>query len=292
MLGTSNYVNCSRRNRKRSAKYVYHTGTLVSFIARAGTSCIKKEERISNSSIFRWTFFQFRSTSPRKDDLMDIDMGKSQETNNIIWLTSWRRNARKSISKESMIDSYEIQNSVIEWLKIIETKNFAENLMLLRMKIIPTMWPHKNTLSTRVTGGFIRTSKVPILCERGTDLTSKKASSTLQQLKQKRKRSLTSAHELSQKSTMGTKFFFMVELARFMVDSLFQWKSRWRWTKYWQNGVTCCTVFGTILRSKTFLNSVALLQMDRLQLTAVYCNRRGCKQNTSNDMFSLCKSVQ
>ena len=25
----------------------------------------------------------------------------------------------------------------------------------------------------------------------------------------------------------------------------------------------------------TFLNSITLLQMDRLQLTAVYCNRRG-----------------
>ena len=32
-------------------------------------------------------------------------------------------------------------------------------------------------------------------------------------------------------------------------------------------------VFGKILLDKTFLNST-LLQMDRLQLTAVYCNRR------------------
>ena len=38
-----------------------------------------------------------------------------------------------------MIDSYEIQNSVIEWLKIIETKNFADDGMFLRMKIIPTI---------------------------------------------------------------------------------------------------------------------------------------------------------
>ena len=32
--------------------------------------------------------------------------------------------------------------------------------------------------------------------------------------------------------------------------------------------------------------------MDRLQLTAVYCDRRGCKDNTPNDPFSRCKSVQ
>ena len=49
----------------------------------------------------------------------------------------------------------------------------------------------------------------------------KQALSTLQQLKQKNRRSLTSAHLLSRKSTMGTDFFFLVELARFMVDSLF-----------------------------------------------------------------------
>ena len=40
-----------------------------------------------------------------------------------------------------------------------------------------------------------------------------------------------------------------------------------------------------------FLNSFTLLQMDRLQLTAVYCNRRVCKYHTSNDVFSRCKSV-
>ena len=66
----------------------YHTGTLVYSTARAGTSCKKKEGRISNSSIIRWTFFQFRSTSSRKDDLMDIDMVKSRETRNTIRLIS------------------------------------------------------------------------------------------------------------------------------------------------------------------------------------------------------------
>ena len=65
----------------------------------------------------------------------------------------------------------EFRNRMIEK---IETKNFAENEMFLRMKMIPTIWSQKNTHSTRVTGGFIRTSKVPVLCERRTDLTSKR----------------------------------------------------------------------------------------------------------------------
>ena len=43
MLGTSNYVNYSRRNPNRSAQEVYHTGTFVYSAARAVISCIKKE---------------------------------------------------------------------------------------------------------------------------------------------------------------------------------------------------------------------------------------------------------
>ena len=139
MLGTSNYVNYSRRNLKRSAKCVYHSGTLASSIARAGTSCVNKEGRISNSSSIRWTFFQFRSTSSRKDDLTNIDMVKSRETGNTFRPTNCRRNARKSFSEESMTDSYEMKHSVIERLKMVETKMFVDNGMLLQMKIIPTI---------------------------------------------------------------------------------------------------------------------------------------------------------
>ena len=113
-LETLNCVNCSRRNPKRSAKYVYHTGTLESSIARPGISCTKKEERISNSSIIRWTFFQFPSTSSRKDDLTDIDMVRSRETGNITPPTSSRRSARRDASRVSMIDSYEMKHSAIE----------------------------------------------------------------------------------------------------------------------------------------------------------------------------------
>ena len=61
-LETLNCVNCSRRNPKRSAKYVYHTGTLELSIARAGTSCVKAEKKIRNSSSTRWIFFQFQTT--------------------------------------------------------------------------------------------------------------------------------------------------------------------------------------------------------------------------------------
>ena len=47
-LGTSNCVNYSIWNPQHSAKYVYHYGTLVSFIARAGTSCEPERRRTRN----------------------------------------------------------------------------------------------------------------------------------------------------------------------------------------------------------------------------------------------------
>ena len=54
-LETSNCVNCSMLNPKRSAKYVYRTGTSASSTARAGTSSGKEQRRIRNSSSTRWT---------------------------------------------------------------------------------------------------------------------------------------------------------------------------------------------------------------------------------------------
>ena len=68
---------------KAQCKYVYHTGTLVLSIARGGTSCLKAEKKIRNSSSTRWIFFQFPTMSSRKDDLTDIDMVRSRETGNI-----------------------------------------------------------------------------------------------------------------------------------------------------------------------------------------------------------------
>ena len=48
---------------------------------------------------------------------MATSMGKGQETKNIIWPTNWKRNAKRRISKESMIDSYKIMISVSKWIR-------------------------------------------------------------------------------------------------------------------------------------------------------------------------------
>ena len=49
-LGTSNCLNYSIWNPKHSAKYVYHTGTWASSIARADTSCATERRRTENLS--------------------------------------------------------------------------------------------------------------------------------------------------------------------------------------------------------------------------------------------------
>ena len=170
-LGTSNCANCSRRNPKHSAKYVYHTGTLAPSIARAGTCCVKEEGRIINSSSIRWTSFQIRFTSSRKDDVTDIDTVRSGETENIIRPTSWRRSARSSSSRVSMIDSNEMKKSSV---LMVETKVLVNKWMLLRKKIILTIWLHKNITIAKVIDGFVRTRQVPILCQCSGDLTSNK----------------------------------------------------------------------------------------------------------------------
>ena len=43
---------------------------------------------IENSLIIRWTFLHSQSMSSRREDFMATDMGKSQETKSIIWLTN------------------------------------------------------------------------------------------------------------------------------------------------------------------------------------------------------------
>ena len=219
---------------------------------------------------------------------MDKNMVKSQETRNTIRLISWRKDARKSISKESMIDSH----AVIEWLKIIATKNFAENGMLLRMKIIPTIWPHKNTLSTRVTGGFIRTSKVPILCHWRTDLTSNRhclpCNNWNKKQKEPHKRPLTLAE-----TNNGHRVLLLGGIGKVLGGIPYSYESH-------DGDEPSTDRVGW--RVDQYLEQIFWAKLSWIQLLCyrwiVYSWQWSivtdgwCKHNTSNDMFSRCKSVQ
>ena len=182
MLGTSNYMNYSRRNPKTQCKVWLPHWNIGIVYCTCGHFFHKKKGRTRNSSIIRWPFSPW-VCHQRRENFMDIDMIKSRETKNTIRLISQRKNARKCISKESKIDSYEIQNSVIEWLKIIEKKKFVDDGMLLRMKITLTIWLNKNTFFYN--NWWLRSNK------QGSNIVSvtyrpdfKQALSILQQLKQ------------------------------------------------------------------------------------------------------------
>ena len=61
-------------------------------------------------------------------------------------------------SKESLTNSYEIMNSVFEWLNIIGMKKFVDDGVLSQTKITLVICQNKNTSTTRTNGGFIQIS--------------------------------------------------------------------------------------------------------------------------------------
>ena len=168
----------------------------------------KERGRISNSSSIRWTFFQFQSTSSRKDDLTDIDMVRSRETRTVIRPTNSRRSARRSFSTQFMTDSYEMKHSVIDWLKMVETKMFVDK------------W------NSRVIGGFIQTRQVPILCQWSTDLTLNKHCLPGSNWNRKKKELHKRPRTLAQINN-GHRVLPLLH------GGVGLWKSPWIWTKYW-----------------------------------------------------------
>ena len=187
------------------------------------------------------------------------------------------KKGRPEISEESMTDSYDIKNSVFEWLKIIETKIFVDDGMLLRMKITLTIWQHKNTFTNRTNGGFIQISKVLILCHWGTDLISSRHCLPCNDCNKKQEKNhmclltLTNTnngrHEVHLQHGGDCKvhggLLIILKVKKEMIQVLSEL------------GDPLLAVFGKLLRSWLSWIQSILLQMDRLQLTAVCCNRRG-----------------
>ena len=175
-----------------------------------------------------------------------------------------------------MTDSYEIMNSVFEWLKIIETKIFVDDGMLLRMKITLTIWEHKNTSTIRTNGGFTPVSKVLIPCHWEIVLISSKRCLPCNDWNKKQKKNHMCLLTLTSTNNGRHRVLFLYGgIGKVHGVLLIPMKVAMEMKPSTDRiGTTCCTIFGIIFLGKTFLNSITLLQMDRLQLTAVYCNRR------------------
>ena len=190
------------------------------------------------------------------------------------------------MSKESMTDSYEIQNSVIELLKInrdeelcrkwgaLADEDHTHHLTPQEYSLYKSNWwlhsskQGSNTMPLRHRPDF------------------KQALSTLQRLQ----------HEAGEEPQVPSYSYKPQQWkARFMVDSLSFRKSRRRCTKYWVNGATCCLQYWAKKNSSEkdfhefnlFCYSLIVYSWRRSTVTD-----GGCKHNTSNDPFSRCKSVQ
>ena len=135
---------------------------MTSSIERADISYVK--EKGIKEKFVKYTmnlFFVFECMSWKREDRMDIDIKRKsgdKEYHTTNQLKKKYKRERK-ISKESITDSFDIKNSVFDWLKMVEPKTFVDDGMLLRMKIIPIIWPFKNIIITRVIGGFIQKTK-------------------------------------------------------------------------------------------------------------------------------------
>ena len=213
-LGTSIYVNFSRRNPRRSAKYVYHTGTLASSIAHAGM----RKGRGENQKFIKCTIdlLSIPEYVIKKGRPHGHRYGKKPGDREYFTANQLKKKCKKKffqgihdrfirdeIFRNRMIENCRDEDVCRQW-DVLADEDHTHQLTPQEYYHYKSNW----WLTSNKTGS----NTVPV--EHRPDF--KQALSTLQQLKQKKRRS-------SQKSTMGTEFFFffMVELARFLVDSLF-----------------------------------------------------------------------
>ena len=152
-----------------------------------------------------------------------------------------KKKCKRKSSKESMTESFEIVNSVFEWLNIIEMEKFGDGGMLLQMKITLIICQNKTTSTSRTNGGFIQISKV-LTHTIEKSFWFQASVVYLGTITTRSWRRTIWAYLLlleAQTMAVGTEFiFYMVELARFLVVFLQFRKSRRRRAKSWMNGET------------------------------------------------------
>ena len=90
---------------------------------------------------------------------MATDMGNFQKTKDIIWPITWKRDAKRGATKESMIDSCEIMFSASEWFNTVEMKKFVVHGMFLQNNITPIICQKQNSSTTGKIGGSLSISR-------------------------------------------------------------------------------------------------------------------------------------
>ena len=159
-LETLNCVNYLIWNPKHSAKYVYHTGTSASSIARAGTSYATERRRTRNLSSTPWISSRFRITS-RGSQVLHREFAQEEMQEETFLGYPRPVHSRREIPQEICLTSVALENCVVEWIN-------------WRTKTTRTTSLQKKLVCTATIGGSVRTQLVPIRCQSGIELTSSK----------------------------------------------------------------------------------------------------------------------
>ena len=176
-----------------------------------------------------------------------------------------------------MTDSCEITFSVGEWLKTVEMNKFVVHGTFLQIKITPIVCLKKNTFSTRIIGGALSISRK----WRPTIEKTVWFQTYIKTFTPRSCRRPTRAHSLLEVQTMETSiefFLHLVAMARILVVFLRIHRMSRR-----RRQANVCDRTGQPVVYRTLANTSdewlsriqsILSQLDRLQLTAVYCNPR------------------
>ena len=276
MLGTSNYVNYSRRNPKRSAQYVDHTGTLASSIARAGTSLRKGRGANQQSIKYTMDFLSIPEYFTKKGRPHGHRYGKKPGDMEYFSANQLKKKCKKKFFqgihdrfirdetfRHRMIENGRNEDVCRQWDALADEDHTHHLTPREYYHYKSNWWLTSN-----------KTDSNTVAVEHRPDL--KQALSTLQQLKEKEEEAQRNQRWAQSSSSSS---------------SWWSWQVSW-WTPHsyeshhgdepstdWTRRLVI-QVFGTNLQGMIFLNSFTLSQMDRLQLTAVYCNGRVCVNTT------------
>ena len=184
---------------------------------------------------------------------------------------NWRRNAKRNSSKDSMTDSYKIKNSVFEWDALADEDHTYHLSAQEYLHYKNKWWLHwnkqgSNTLPLRHRSDF------------------KRALSTLQRLQQEAGDELHVCLLTLTSTNNGS--WHKVHLLHGGIGKVHGGLLVIPKVKKEMNQVLSerddpfLAVFGKNLRKWLSRIQFILLQLDRWQLTAVYCNRRGGVKTT------------
>ena len=156
-------------------------------------------------------------------------------------------------------------------------KKFVDDGMLLRSKITLTIWQYKDTSSVRTNGGFIQISNVLIPCLLRHRSDFKQACLPCNDYNKKQEKNTCLLIITRTNSGSWHKVHLLhggigkVPGGLLIIQKVKEEASK---SLGKERGDPFVAVFGKHLRKRLSRIQFILLQLDRLQLTAVYCHRR------------------